>query len=154
MCCCISGISGIRAATCSGGKCVRYGRGNAKLGLKELGGVVIDGVVGNTRLKIEERVVTHPLVVLLMVQDESETFLEGFDGVLGFLERLQGIGDFFFKLQHLSSLLVDGLVEAYEGSSFSSFGFLIERDLKVWVFHPADKIISGERRGVDHGQCR
>ena len=32
------------------------------------------------------------------------------------------------------------------------FSFLIERDLKVWVFYPADKIIGGERGGVNHGK--
>ena len=73
-------------------------RGNAKLGSKELGGVVVDGVMGNTRLKIEEHVVTRLLVVLLVVADEPEASFEGLDGILGFLERLQGISDFFFKL--------------------------------------------------------
>ena len=89
-----------------------------------------------------------------MVADEPETFLKGLDGVFGFLEGLQGIGDFFLKLRRLLSLLVNGLIKADEGSSFGSFGFLIERDSKVRVFHPSDKIIGGERRSVNHGECR
>ena len=119
---------------------------------KKLGGVVINGVIWDTRLKIEEGVVTHPLMVLLVIANEPETFLKGLDGVLGFLERLQGVGDFFLKLRRLSSLLVDSLIKTNEGTGFSSFGFLIEGDLKVQVFHPSDEIISGERRSVNHGE--
>ena len=137
-----------------GGEGVWCGRGNAKLGPKELGGVVVDGTVRNTRLKIEKRVVTHFLMMLLMVADKSKAFLEGLDGVLGFLERLQGVGDFFLKLRRLSSLLVNSLIQTNEGTGFGSFGFLIERDSKVQVFHPSDEIIGGERRGVDHGERR
>ena len=137
-----------------GGEGVWCRRSNAKLGSKELGGVIIDGAMWDTQLKIEERVVTRLLVVLLMVADEPETFFEGLDGALGFLEGLQGIGDFFFKLGRLSSLLVNGLVKTNEGTGFGSFGFLIERDSKVRVFHPANEVTGGERRGVNHGECR
>ena len=129
-------------------------RCNAKLGPKELGGIIIDGTMRDTRLKIEKSVVTRPLVVLLVVADEPEAFLEGLDSAHGFLERLQGVSDFFLELRHLSSLLVNGLIETNEGSGFGSFSFLIERDSKVWVFHPADKIIGGEGRSVNHSECR
>ena len=135
-------------------KCVQCGRGNAKLGPKELGGIIIDGVMWDARLKIEKGVTTRPLMMLLVVTNEPETFLKGLDSVLSFLEGLQGVGDFFFKLRRLSSLLVNGLIEMNEGTGFSSFGFLIERDLKVQVFHPTNEIISGERCGVNHGKRR
>ena len=137
-----------------GSEGVWCGCGNAELGPKELGGIVIDGAMWNARLKTKECVVTRPFVVLLMVADEPETFLKGLDGVLGFLERLQGVGNFFFKLRCLSGLLINGLVKTNEGSGFSSFCFLIERDSEVWVFHPTDKIISSERRSVNHGKRR
>ena len=51
-------------------------------------------------------------------------------------------------------MLVDSLIKMNEGSGFSSFSFLIERDSEVWVFHPADKIIGGERHSIDYGECR
>ena len=137
-----------------GGEGVWCRRGNAKLGSKELGGVVVNSAVWDAGLKIEEGVITRLLVVLLMVADKPETFLEGLDSVLGFLERLQGIGDFFFKLRCLSSLLINGLIETNEGTGFSSFGFLIESDSKVQIFHPTDEIIGGERCSVDHGERR